>query len=58
MAARTDGATMLHIEDVGLAVAGQRLLDRLDAEVGLQRDRHPPGQHAAGEAVQHGGEVE
>ena len=31
MAARTGGATMLHVEDVWPAMAGQSLLQRLDA---------------------------
>ena len=30
---------------------GQRFLDCLDAKVGLQRDRHPPGKDTAGEPV-------
>src|SRR5229473_5955286 len=30
------------IEDLGLAAFGQRLLDRLQAEVHLHGDRHPP----------------
>ena len=49
---------MLRVEDVGLAVARQRLFDSFNAEVGLQRDRDPPGQHPPGEPVQHGGEID
>src|SRR5690606_42149145 len=41
----------------GRTVTSQRLLHSFYAEVGLQRDRHPPCQDAASEPVQHGGEV-
>ena len=34
---------------------GQRFLDCLDAKVGLQRDRHPPGKDTAGEPVDDSG---
>ena len=51
-------AALIGVEDVGLAVARQCILNSFNAEVGLQRDRDPPGQHAAGEPVQHGGEID
>ncbi|RWK79839.1 MAG: hypothetical protein EOR51_19935 [Mesorhizobium sp.] len=44
-------ASQVHVEDVGLAVSGQRLFDGLDAERGLQRDRQPPSQHASAEPI-------
>ncbi len=34
-------AALVGVEDVGLAVAGQRFLDGLDAEPRFQRDREP-----------------
>ena len=49
---------MLHIEDFGDAMAGQRLLDRLDAEVGLQRDRHAMAEHPPREPVDDSGEID
>lgn len=44
-------AALVGIEDLGPAVAGDRLLQRLDAEVGFHRDRYPPGQDLPAEPV-------
>jgi len=44
MAARTDGATMLHVHDLGRAELVDCLVQRLDAEVRLKRVRYPPAQ--------------
>ena len=46
------------VEDVGLAVTRQCLLNRFDAEVCLQRDRHPPGQHPTREPIQHDRQID
>lgn len=43
--------TLIAVEDCWPAMAGQRFLQRLDAELGIERDRHPPCQHAPGEPV-------
>ena len=45
-------AALVRVEDVRSAVAGQGLLDRLDAEVGRQRVGQPPRQHPATRPVQ------
>ncbi len=45
-------AALVGVEDVGLAVPGQRLFDGLDAEVRLKGDREPPRQDAAAEPVE------
>jgi len=45
---------LIAVEDGRLAVAGQRL----DAELGIERDRHPPRQHPPGEPVDDGDEVD
>ena len=50
-------APLIRVEDVGLAVAGNRLFKRCDAEVGIHRVRQPPGQHLATEPVHDGDEV-
>src|SRR4028119_1443000 len=39
-------------------MSDERLLESLDAEGGLQRDRHPPRQNAAAEPVHHGRQVD
>ena len=49
---------MLHVEDFGGAMAGQRLLDCFDTKVGFERDRHSPGQHPSGEPIQHCSQVD
>src|SRR3954462_8283343 len=46
------------IEDLRLAVPSYGFLQRLDAEVGLQGDRQPPGQDPAAEPVDDGGQVD
>ena len=51
-------AALIGVEDVGLAVARQCIRTSFNAAVGLQRDRDPPGQHAAGEPVRHGGQLD
>ena len=33
---------LIRVEDVGLAIAGERFLDRFDAEGRFHRDRQPP----------------
>jgi len=42
-------AALVGIHDLGRAELVDRLVQRLDAEVGLQRVRYPPSQHLAGE---------
>ena len=37
---------------------GQRLLYSLDAKVGLQRNKHPPGKDTAGEPVHDGRKID
>jgi hypothetical protein len=49
---------LVGVDDLRLAVPRQRLFERLDAEVGLHRDGHPPRQHAPREPVEHGGEID
>lgn len=49
---------LVGVEDRGLAVFCQRLLDNLDAERGVHGDRKPPGQHPAAEPVDHGREID
>ncbi len=39
--------TLIGVEYFRLSIAGQRVLDRFDAEVRLHRDRQPPGQRPA-----------
>ena len=38
-------------------MAGERLFQRLDAEIRRQRDRQPPGQDLAAEPIDHGGQI-
>ena len=45
-------AALVGVEDVWSVIAGQGLLDRLDAEVGRQRVGQPPRQHSATGPVQ------
>lgn len=49
--------SLVGVEDVGLAVTGQRLLDRFDAEIGFHRDRQPPRQDLPAEPVRDGAEI-
>ena len=39
-------AALIGVEDLRLAKPPQRLFQRIDAEVGVQRVRNPPGQRA------------
>jgi hypothetical protein len=48
----------IRVEDLGRAVARQRLLHCFNAKIRFQRDRHAPCQDAAPEPVQHSGEVD
>ena len=38
-------AALIGVENLRLAVAGQRLIERLDAKARVQGVRQPPGQH-------------
>src|SRR5215217_8804526 len=49
---------LIGVEDLGLAMPGERLLQSLDAEGRLHGDRHPPGQNPAAEPIDHGGEID
>jgi hypothetical protein len=49
---------LVAVEDLGLAMTCERLLDSCDAEVDLQRDRYPPCQDPSGEPVHDRGEIE
>jgi hypothetical protein len=51
-------AALIRVEYLVLAMRGQRLLYRFDAEVGLQRHRHPRGQYAPGTQVHNGGQTD
>lgn len=51
-------ASLIAIEDLRLAVFGQGLIQRLDAEVGLQRDRHAVAEHPPRESVDNGNEID
>ena len=55
---RGELAALVRVEDLGLAVPGERLLQGLDAEVRRQRDREPPGQDLAAEPVDDGDEID
>src|ERR1700712_3048815 len=50
--------TLVGVEDLRLAVPGERFLPNLAAEVSLHGDRQPPGQDPAAEPVDDGGEVD
>src|SRR5206468_1482165 len=50
-------AALIGVEDVRLAVTSQRILQRLDAEYRLHRDRQPPRQHATAEPIEHDGQI-
>ena len=45
-------AALIGIEDLRLAVAGQRLLERLDAKAGVQGVRQTPGPHIPARPIQ------
>ena len=50
--------TLIAVEDLGRAVAVERLLQRLDAEVRREGDRQPPGQDLAAEPVDDGDQTD
>src|ERR1700761_7526854 len=49
---------LIGIEDLRLAVSGQSIFQRLDAQRRLHRDRQPPRQNPAGRPVEHNGEID
>ena len=51
-------AALIGVENLRPAVTGQSFLQRLDAELGFHRDRHPPGQNPAAEPVDHGRQID
>src|ERR1700688_4523013 len=51
-------ATLIRVEDLRLAMAGESALKRLDAECRLHRDRHAPRQHATAEPVEHDSQID
>lgn len=48
----------VRIEDVGLAEAGHGVLEDLDAEGYIHRDRQPPGQNLADEPIDDGRQID
>ena len=48
---------LIRVEDLGLAVFGQRLLDSLDAKACVERDRELPGQHLPTKPIDDGGKI-
>src|SRR6478736_5370242 len=51
-------AALIVVEDLRLAMAGERVLKRLDAECRLHRDRYAPRQHATAEPVEHDSQID
>src|SRR5205823_4720071 len=49
---------LIGVEDLRLAVLGQRLLQRLDAERRLYLDRHAPRQHATTEPIENDSQID
>src|SRR5580704_4484181 len=49
---------LIGVEDLRLAMAGERVLKRLDAECRLHRDRYAPRQHATAEPVEHDSQID
>lgn len=49
---------MLNVHDLGRAELVERLVQRLDAEVGFQRVRDAPGQNLPGKPVHDGDQIE
>src|SRR5271169_2543722 len=49
---------LVGVEDVRLAVTGQSILQRFDAECRFHRDRYAPRQHATAEPVEHDGQID
>ncbi len=54
---RGELAALVGVEDLRPAVGGQGLLDRVDAERGVHRDRQPPAQDLAAEPVHYRAQV-
>ena len=50
-------APLVGVEDLRPAMTGQRLVDRIQAEIDLHGDGHPPGQHPSAEPVHHRSQV-
>src|SRR6202034_893776 len=50
-------AALIRVEDLGLAIAGESVLKRLDAECRLHCDRNTPRQHATAEPVEHNSQI-
>src|SRR5271166_4283074 len=56
-------APLVGVEDLRSTITGQRLVDRVEAEIDPwsasrpKRDRHPPGQHPSAEPVHHRSQV-
>ena len=55
---RRELAALIRVEDFGSAMPRECLLDGLDAEVGLQGDRHAPGKHPPSEPVHDSREID
>ena len=51
-------AALVGVHDFRRAVLGDRFFQRLDARIGCQRIREPPGQNAPGGPVEHGGQID
>jgi hypothetical protein len=49
---------LVGVEDVRLAMTREGILQCLDAEGSLHRDRQPPGQNATGRLIEHDGEID
>jgi len=47
-------ASLTGVENLRPALLGERLFDRVEAELDLQRDRDAPGEHPPAEPAQHG----
>lgn len=50
-------AALVGVEGLQRAMAGQRHIDRVEAETDIHRDRHPPSRHPPTEPVHHCGQV-
>src|SRR6202035_552153 len=51
-------AALIRVEDLRLAVVSESVLERLDTERRLHRDRYAPRQHATAEPIEHDGQVD
>src|SRR6202042_2695300 len=49
---------LVRVEDVRLAMKGQSIRQRFDAECRFHRDRYAPRQHATAEPVEHDGQID